>query len=224
MRVRDRAIWAARDGRVVYIKEAAASEPQFGENCSVFTNTWLITACLTLLSSYVKTMGGKDTPPPCVSCSPMQSRGFPTDKSRSFSTSSAASSSFSLSSSTSSSSTSHHHQPAPIRYVAPCKTRVNLQLQCPSSPSISRPVDRGESTDAKDGSFSPIRAYIDCLTPQTLKCAIVGDSGVGKTSMLMSYVVDKFPETHSPTIYDKFSSKSDVYMAVLIGRAVPLYS
>jgi hypothetical protein len=25
--------------------------------------------------------------------------------------------------------------------------------------------------------------------------------------MLMSYVVDKFPEIHSPTIYDKFSSE-----------------
>jgi hypothetical protein len=65
-----------------------------------------------------------------------------------------------------------------------------------------------DSLDSKDAAaFSPIRAYIDCLTPQTLKCAIVGDSGVGKTSMLVSYVVDKFPETHSPTIYDKFSSE-----------------
>lgn len=155
-------------------------------------------------------MGGKDTPPPCVSCSPMQSRGFPTDKSRSFSTSSAGSSSFSLSSSTSTTSPRQQQQPAPIRYVAPCKTRVNLKLQCPvapPSPTCGRVADRGESADAKDGSFSPIRAYIDCLTPQTLKCAIVGDSGVGKTSMLMSYVVDKFPETHSPTIYDKFSSE-----------------
>lgn len=57
------------------------------------------------------------------------------------------------------------------------------------------------------GSYSPIRAYMDVIRPQTLKCAIVGDSGVGKTSMLMSYTVDKFPESHSPTIYDKFSSK-----------------
>ena len=155
-------------------------------------------------------MGGKDTPPPCVSSSPMQTRGFPTDKSRSFSTSSAASSSYSLTSSTSSSTSPSHQQPAPIRYVPPCKTRVNLKLQCPPaphSPSAARVADRGESADAKDGSFSPIRAYIDCLTPQSLKCALVGDSGVGKTSMLVSYVVDKFPETHSPTIYDKFSSE-----------------
>ena len=30
--------------------------------------------------------------------------------------------------------------------------------------------------------------------------------------MLMSYVVDKFPEIHSPTIYDKFSSELPVQM------------
>ena len=154
-------------------------------------------------------MGGKDTPPPCVSSSPMQGRGYLAEKARSFSMSSAASSSSSLSSS---STLTTAPQASPIRYVPPCRTRVNLKLQCPS-PSVTR-VDRagsipaGESLDSKDpAAFSPIRAYIDCLAPQTLKCAIVGDSGVGKTSMLMSYVVDKFPETHSPTIYDKFSSE-----------------
>ena len=159
-------------------------------------------------------MGGKDTPPPCVSGSPMQSRGYLSEKTRSFSMSSTASSS-SSSLSTTSSTAPLTHTASPIRYVPPCKTRVNLQLQ---SPSLTR-VDRvgtsaaagaaaESSLDSKDGAaFSPIRAYIDCLAPQTLKCAIVGDSGVGKTSMLMSYVVDKFPDTHSPTIYDKFASE-----------------
>lgn len=156
-------------------------------------------------------MGGKDTPAPCVSGSPLQGRGYLAEKSRSYSMSSSASSSSSLSSS------SVGPQVSPIRYVPPCRTRVNLQIQCPS-PSVTH-VDRSgtypamtakrsDSLDSKDSAtFSPIRAYIDCLAPQTLKCAIVGDSGVGKTSMLMSYVVDKFPETHSPTIYDKFASK-----------------
>lgn len=148
-------------------------------------------------------MGGKDTPPPCVSASPLQTQGFLTEKSRSFSVSSSSSA---ASSSSSLSSTSSSYQPSPIKYVPPCKTRVNLKIQCPSTPPSA---DR-DTTDAKDSVISPIRAYIDCLTPQTLKCAIVGDSGVGKTSMLMSYVVDKFPETHSPTIYDRFSSKQHV--------------
>lgn len=40
-----------------------------------------------------------------------------------------------------------------------------------------------------------------------LKLAILGDSGVGKTSLLMSLTTDKVPETHAPTIYDKFSGE-----------------
>ena len=129
-------------------------------------------------------MGGKDTPPPCVPASPMQSR-FTMGKTRS------------LSISSSSSSASSPYQQSPFRYVPPSKAHVNLHIDCPST---------SESTHTDCG-YSPIRAYIDCLTPQSLKCAIVGDSGVGKTSLLMSYVVDKFPQDHSPTIYDRFSSE-----------------
>ena len=40
-----------------------------------------------------------------------------------------------------------------------------------------------------------------------LKLAILGDSGVGKTSLLMSLTTDKVPDTHAPTIYDKFSGE-----------------
>ena len=153
-------------------------------------------------------MGGKDTPPPCVSASPMQTPRYLSEKSRSFSLSSASSAASTASSF--SSSSSYSSQPSPIRYVPPCKTRVNLQLQCPSPlTELGRRDSTGSTGSAppRDGTYSPIRAYIDCISPQTLKCAIVGDSGVGKTSMLMSYVVDKFPENHSPTIYDKFSSE-----------------
>ena len=150
-------------------------------------------------------MGGKDTPPPCVSASPVQNQKF-WDKSRSFSVSSTSTTSSSASSASLSSNS--QQQPAPFRYVPPSKTHVNLQIQCPS---ITSP-DRDSGGSKADEAYSPIRAYIDCLSPQTLKCAIVGDSGVGKTSLLMSYVVDKFPEAHSPTIYDKISSKKSSFL------------
>ena len=47
----------------------------------------------------------------------------------------------------------------------------------------------------------------DSLIQQSIRCALVGDSAVGKTSMLMSYTSDAFPEVHHPTMYDKFTSK-----------------
>lgn len=41
-----------------------------------------------------------------------------------------------------------------------------------------------------------------------LKLAILGDSGVGKTSLLMSLTTEKVPDTHAPTIYDKFNGET----------------
>lgn len=146
-------------------------------------------------------MGGKDSPPPqCTSASPMQSPkmygGHRSQRSNTFVA-----------------------RPSPIEYVPRNKGAINvdLKLPCesksqtlprekPSQPQVSSPTSpRG------DGSYSPIRAYMECFQPQTLKCALVGDSGVGKTSMLMAYTVEKFPETHAPTIFDKFSTSLSVY-------------
>ena len=141
-------------------------------------------------------MGGKDSPPPqCTTASPMQSPkldGHRSQRSHTFVA-----------------------RPSPIEYMPRNKGTVNVDLKLPcESKSQTLPRERPNPTQASsptsprgDGSYSPIRAYMECFQPQTLKCALVGDSGVGKTSMLMAYTVDKFPETHAPTIYDKFSSK-----------------
>ena len=136
------------------------------------------------MSELEEIMGGKDSPPPCVSISPVQSPKW--DKQRSDSEKSVFS-----------------RQPSPIEYVPRSKSAVNLHVHAKASQSRSLP---------RDCNYSPIRTYMECLSPQNLKCAIVGDSGVGKTSMLMSYTVDKFPEKHAPTIYDKFSSEYAVVL------------
>lgn len=152
-------------------------------------------------------MGGKDSPPPqCVSTSPMQS---------------------SKCSSPRSSAGQFGRESSPIEYVAKSKASVNVDMHIQYPHASSRqPIQRTTSTESKqsrsDGTYSPIRAYMECIEPQTLKCALVGDSGVGKTSMLMSYTTDKFPEEHAPTIYDKFSSKFAIILVVTIYFLKPL--
>jgi len=109
---------------------------------------------------------------------------------------------------------------SPIEYMPRNKATVNVDLKLPyGEPSKAQTLPRERPAQKApapisprgDGSYSPIKAYMECFQPQTLKCVLVGDSGVGKTSMLMAYTVDKFPDTHAPTIFDRFSSKNLIY-------------
>ncbi|GIY78011.1 rho-related GTP-binding protein RhoU [Caerostris extrusa] len=46
----------------------------------------------------------------------------------------------------------------------------------------------------------------DCL--QRVKCVLVGDGAVGKTSLVIGYTTSEYPKEYMPTAYDKYSELS----------------
>ncbi len=41
----------------------------------------------------------------------------------------------------------------------------------------------------------------------TIKCILIGESGVGKTSLVVSYTKDDYPAQHEPTALDTYVGK-----------------
>lgn len=143
-------------------------------------------------------MGGKDTPPAqCSTSCPLQSPKWD--------------------SSTLGRVAAVNYHNVPLR----CKSEANLQVsaqrqqQCeapqwrsaPASPEQGERSSCSSTGSRSDGAVSPIRQYMECIEPQALSFAVVGDSGVGKSSLLLSYTKGSMPEHQAPTVYDKFSSK-----------------
>lgn len=73
--------------------------------------------------------------------------------------------------------------------------------------------DEAEAVNEEDSPppVPPRHSPASAAVPERrVKCVLVGDAAVGKTSLIISYTTNGYPAEHIPTAFDNFTGKLSI--------------
>lgn len=70
------------------------------------------------------------------------------------------------------------------------------------------------SVGCENSLLSKKKNEIVCEKQNKIKCVLVGDGQVGKTSLVVSYSTNGFPTDYAPTAFDKYNGKSNLLFII----------
>lgn len=74
--------------------------------------------------------------------------------------------------------------------------------------------DEAEAVNEEDSPppVPPRHSPASAAVPERrVKCVLVGDAAVGKTSLIISYTTNGYPAEHIPTAFDSFTGKLNIH-------------
>lgn len=71
-------------------------------------------------------------------------------------------------------------------------------------------AEGGATAGAPGGTSSSSCSRKEAEQKEPVKVVVVGDGAVGKTSLLVSFIMDRFPTEHVPTVFANYSSECTV--------------
>ena len=86
---------------------------------------------------------------------------------------------------------------------------INPSINQNEQPAVRASTSTDGSSSRQSGkSINIINQLIlipDCEDHTTIKCVLVGDGAVGKTSLIVSYTTNGYPHEYVPTAYDTYT-------------------